>query len=171
MNEPAGMTESPVDDDPGTQPPVHEPGVELPRTADFLPTPASAATSLLAPITPPWSSSLPPSSRQKSVASSDASPSLFQATVEGAPPTPRIGPVEVGDDDPSAVAPDGLEGASEHRTEEREDWEQERPGGMGEPPTLIYLPPSPGQVRRGEPLTGWLCEPGWVRRRLRDFTQ
>lgn len=171
MNEPPGMTESPVDDDPGTLPPVHEPEVELPRTAGFLPTPVSAATSLLAPITPPWSSPLPPSSGRKSVASSRASPSLFQATVESAPPTPRIGPAEVGDEDPSAVALDGREGSSEESVEERGDREQERPGSMREPPTLIYLPPSPGQIRRGEPVTGWLCEPGWIRRRLRDFTQ
>lgn len=172
MNEPPGITALPVDSNPDALSPIHEPDVELPRAADLLPTPVSAATSLLAPITPPWFSPLLPSSVQGRVASGRASPSLFQATVESAPPTPRIEPVEAGHDAPapSALEEDPEEGR-EDRMEERGGPEQERLGGMGEPPTLIYVPPTPGQILRGEPLTGWLCEPGWIRRRLRDFTQ
>lgn len=172
MNEPLGIKVLPVNDNPDAPPPIHEPEVELPRAAELLPTPASAATSLLAPITPPWFSPLPPSLVQRGGGSVRASPSLFQATVESAPPTPRIEPEETGREDPAAFAlEEGPEEGHEDRMEERGDREQERPGGVGEPPTLIYVPPSPGQIRRGEPLTGWLCEPGWIRRRLRDFTQ
>lgn len=172
MKEPAGITVLPVDENPDAPAPIHEPDVELPRAAELLPSPFSAATSLLAPITPPWLSPLPPSSVHRRVASGRASPSLFQATVESAPPTPHIEPAEGGHDDP---APFALEARSEEghedRMEELGEREQEGPGGVVEPPTLIYVPPSPGQIQRGEPLTGWLCEPGWIRRRLRDFTQ
>lgn len=172
MKEPSGITVLPVDDNPDAPPPIHEPDVELPRAAELLPSPFSAATSLLAPITPPWLSPLPPSSVHRRVASGRASPNLFQATVESAPPTPHIEPAEDGHDDPapSALEERSEEGHEKDRVGGRGEREQEA-DGVGEPPTLIYVPPSPGQIQRGEPLTGWLCEPGWIRRRLRDFTQ
>lgn len=172
MNEPVGNAVLPVDDNRDALPTIQEPDVELPRAADLLPTPVSAATSIFASSPTQWFSPLPPCSVQRRVASGRASPSLFQATVESAPPTPRIEPVEAGHDAiaPSALEEDPEEGR-EDRMEERGGPEQERLGGMGEPPTLIYVPPTPGQIQRGEPLTGWLCEPGWIRRRLRDFTQ
>lgn len=172
MNEPLGIKVLPVNENPDALPPVHEPEIELSRAAELLPTSVSAATSLLAPITPPWFSPLPPSPVQRCGGSVRASPSLFQATVESAPPTPRIEPAEVGHGDPAPFAlEEGPDEGHEDPMEERREREQERPGGVGEPPTLIYVPPSPGQILRGEPLTGWLCEPGWIRRRLRDFTQ
>lgn len=172
MNEPAGVTVLPVNDKSGALPPTHEPEIELARAAEFVPTPVSAATSLLAPITPPCFSPLPPNSVHRRVASGRASPSLFQATVESAPPTPHIEPAEGGHDESAPFALDERsEEGHENRMEERGEREQEVPGGVGEPPTLIYVPPSPGQIQRGEPLTGWLCEPGWIRRRFRDFTQ
>lgn len=171
MNGPAAIMESTVISNPYAAPPMDEPDVEHPRSREDIPTPFSAATSLRAFITPPWSSPLPPSSGQKSDASSCASPSPLQATVETAPPTPCIDPVKVDQDDPAPVAlEEGREEGNENHTEGHEDRGQDNPGGMGEPPTLFYLQPSPGQIQRGEPLTGWLCEPEWLRRRLRDLT-
>lgn len=172
MNGPAGITESPVSTNPFAPRPVDEPDVENPRSREDIPTPFSAVTPLRAFITPPWSSPLPSSSGQKSGASIYASPSPLQATVETAPPTPCIDPVKVDQDDPAPVAlEEGREEGNADHTEGRRDQAQDSPGGIGEPPTLFYLQPSPGQIRRGEPMTGWLCEPEWVRRRLRDLTR
>lgn len=171
MREPAGITKSPVHINPFAAPPVNEPDVENPRSREDLPTPFSAATPLRA-VTPPWSSPLPPSTGQRGGASSCASPSPLQATVETAPPTPCMDPVKVDQDDPAPVALEGaLEKGNEDNTEGQGDRHQDSRGGAEEPPTLFYVQPSPEQIRRGEPLTGWLCEPEWLRRRLRDWTR
>lgn len=172
MNEPVGAAESPLGKDQDADPPVHEPDVELPRAREDLPTPVSVASSLLAPSSiTPWFSPLSPSSGHMGGASRRGSPNPFQATVESAPPSPRIEPVEAAHYDP---APHGLEEGwkegNEDHLEARRDRQHNRPGVVGEPPTLIYVPQSPGQIRRGEPVTGWLCEPGWIRRRFRHFT-
>lgn len=172
MNGPAGITESPVFINPFAAPPVNEPDVEHPRSREDIPTPFSAGTPLRAFITPPWSSLLPPRSRQEGGASSCASPSPLQATVETAPPTPCMDPVKVDQDDLAPVALEGgLEKGNENHTEGHRDREQDSRDGTGEPPTLFYVQPTPGQIRRGEPLTGWLCEPEWLRRRIRDLTR
>ncbi|KAG6357374.1 hypothetical protein INS49_013251 [Diaporthe citri] len=168
MNEPAGITKSPVFVNPFAAPPMNEPDVEHPRSREDIPTPFSAATPLQAFITPPWSSPLPPSSGQEG----GVSQSSLQATVETAPPTPCMDPVKVDQDDPAPVAlEEGREDRNEDRVEGHGDPQQDSPGGIGEPPTLFYVQPSPEQIQRGEPLTGWLCEPQWLRRRLRDLTR
>lgn len=171
MNEPAGTTESPAFIDPFVAPPGNEPDVEHPRSREDIPTPFSADTPLRAFITPPWSSPLPPRSRQEGVASGCASPSPLQATVETAPPTPCMDSVKVDQDDLAPAALErGPEKANEDDTEGHGDRGPDSRGSTDEPPTLFYVQPSPGQIQRGEPLTGWLCEPEWLRRRLRDLT-
>lgn len=121
-------------------------------------------------MTPPSSSPLPPGSEQQSGASRYFSPSRLQATVESAPPSPSIEPVKVASDDPAAVVlEEELEGKeNEHQGGESRDGQSQ--AGVGEPPALVYVQPSPEQMQRGEPLTGWLCDPEWLRRRVRDFT-
>lgn len=151
---------------------VHEPEVERPRTNEALAEPLWVPTPLRAPITPPSSSPIPPGSEQQSGTSRYFSPSRLQATVESAPPSPSIDPVSVAPNDPPAVVlEDGHEEerGNEHQGKESRD-RQERPGGVGEPPALVYVQPSPEQMQRGEPLTGWLCDPEWLRRRVREFT-
>lgn len=156
-----------------------EPEVEHPRTNGALAEPLWAATPpLRAPMTPPSSSSpLPPGgSDQHSGASMYFSPSRLQATVESAPPSPSTGSVSVGPDDPAAavVLEEGQQAeeqqGNEHQGEESRGREGSPVGGVGEPPALVYVQPSPEQMLRGEPLTGWLCDPEWLRRRVRDFT-
>lgn len=172
MNEPSGVTEPPVANSRTALAPADEPEVELPRASEDLPTPLSALTPLRAPITPPWSSSLPPSSGQRGSASNFPSLSPLQATVESAPPSPYMDPVKVDRYEPEPIALEGGqdEGSDDH-TEGRGDGEQDGPGDVGEPPTLLYVPPNPGQIQRGEPISGWLCEPAWIRRVLRDLGQ
>ena len=174
MNVAAGTTKSPLAKNPdaSSSPPVHEPEVENPRTSETLLAPPSIVTPLRGLMTPPSPSPMPSSSGQKESASSFAAPSSLQATVETAPPTPCVGPVKGEPDDPAAVAlQEGPEEGREDHEGGPEDREQESISDMEEPPTLFYVQPSPEQIQRGEPLTGWLCEPGWLRRRVRDFAQ
>lgn len=63
------------------------------------------------------------------------------------------------------------EPGNEHQEgKESRDGQESPDGVVGEPPALVYVQPSPEQMQRGEPLTGWLCDPEWLRRRVRDFT-
>lgn len=172
MNEPFGAAEALVANNPATLPPGDEPDVELPRASDDPPTPLSGLTPLRASITPPWSSPLPSSSGQRGDASNFPSLRSLQATVESAPPSPYMDPVKVDRYEPEQIALGGGEDQeSDDHTEGRGDGEQDGPGGVGEPPTLLYVPPNPGQIQRGEPISGWLCEPAWLRRVLGGLGQ
>lgn len=174
MNEPIGLTETPVVNNPDGLVRAGEPEVENPRTNKIPVSPLWTATPLRAPMAPPSSSPPPPGSEQPGRAFSYFSPSPlhFQATVESAPPTPSTEPVKVGQDDSAAfVLEEGREeGGNEDQMEESGDRKPESSGGVGEPPALVYVQPSPGQLESGVPLTGWLCDPEWLRRRFRDFT-
>lgn len=178
MIEPAGVTESSLANNPGTVPVLkQEPEVEHPRASNIPPALLSAACPLPASNLDSLPSPLPPSSGQHGDGGCTKS-GPFQTTVETAPPTPVMQPVRTGRDTPAAVkleeSRDERHGNQKERHGSRDQGHggrgQDSPADMREPPALLYMQPSPEQIRRGEPLTGWLCEPGWFRRRIRDFT-
>lgn len=146
--------------------------VENPRTNAALASPLWMATPLRAPSTPPSSTPTPSSVSEHSgpaLRYISPSPLHFQATVESAPPTPTTGPVKADQDDPAVISLE--EGREEDQADKSGGTKEEGPdGGVGEPPALVYVQPDPGQLESGVPLTGWLCDPEWLRRRLREFT-
>jgi hypothetical protein len=155
-----------------------EPEIEQSRANEAPVSPRWAATPLRAPMTP--SSSLPSPSECAQPGRTSSCFSLghlhFQATVESAPPTPSIESEKAGQDDlPASAASPGLvegqqEGGNEDdHTEGNGFRENEDRGHIGEPPALVYVRPSPQQLESGVPLTGWLCDPEWLRRRLSDL--
>ncbi|KAG8162894.1 hypothetical protein KVR01_007372 [Diaporthe batatas] len=153
-----------------------EPDVEQPRTSGAPASPLWIATPLRAPSTPA-SSSPPPSGGSEhsgtALLHTTPSPLHFQATVESAPPTPSTGPLKAGRDEPAVTSPEEEreEERAENQLEEGGDTRQEGMGGnITEPPALVYVEPAPGQLERGVPLTGWLCDPAWLRQRLRHLT-
>jgi hypothetical protein len=169
MNEPTGLAGTPpVAKDVDGLLRAEEPEVEHPRTNQVSASPLCTPTPLRAPMTPP------PGSGSERTGSAfgyfSPSPLLFQATVESAPPTPSTEPAKVvGRDDPATAAV-LEEGRAEGGDEDQGDRKHVGPGAVGEPPALVYVQPSPGQLERGVPVTGWLCDPEWLRRRFRDFT-
>lgn len=171
MNEPAGTTKSPLANVSDALQPAHEPEIEHPRTAGAPFAPSPIATPLRELMTPLSSSPIPFSSGRNERAPTSAAPSL-QATVETAPPSPCIEPVKIEQDDPAVVAlENGREDGRGNHEERLEYREQEGTGNVRESSILYYVPPSPGQVERGEPLTGWLWEPPWLRRKVTEFAQ
>lgn len=154
---------------------VGDPEPENPRTAAALASPLWMATPPRAPSTPALSSSPPSGSEHSGTALRylSLSPLHLQATVESAPPTPSTGPAKVEGDEPAAISLEEGRKEEEHDedpADENGGTEQEGPGGVGEPPALVYVEPSPGQLERGVPVTGWLCDPEWLRCRFMDFT-
>lgn len=158
--EPAGVPKSPLTNPPQTVPPVHKPKPTHPVAKD------DPASPLSKPQTNQKQSHISPMSIQDGQRRHP-----LQATVETAPPSPAMEPLRLDQDEP-AVAAVGLklkEGQVDREKGQR-GAEQGMPAGVIEPPAICYMQPSPEQVQRGEPLRGWLCEPEWFRRRVRDLT-
>ncbi|KAI3396507.1 hypothetical protein diail_12127 [Diaporthe ilicicola] len=167
--ETAGIPESPSTDHPDSVPTADEPDATHPMTQDVPALPLSR------PQTPPGHSPLPQISKQEGQRSHVVGVPL-QATVETAPPSPATQPSRLGQDEPvaaaaAAAAEQKLEKSQDDKKKEKRGGEQARSADVREPPTLCYMQPTPEQIQRGEPLRGWLCEPEWFRRRIRDLTQ
>lgn len=181
MNQPAGGPRTPVDTGRFDDFPIFmgpERDIEQPRTNAAPASPLWTATPLRASSAAPSPTPTPSASEHSGSAMGyiPPSPLHFQATVESAPPTPSTGPVGSGQDEPAVITLEE-ELQADHREEDPAGGsgggakeEGSGGGGMGEPPALVYVQPSPGQLESGVPVSGWLCDPEWLRRRLREFT-